>query len=173
MPPVKTIPPTPPRCSFCGASPERLIKGHNAFICEKCVQICYSMLEKPDKKFSARASVLTAPLPREVKEYLDKYVVGQAAAKKTIAVAVHNHYQKIRMSSRAGEMELEKSNILLIGPTGCGKTLLARTLANYLKVPFSIAGFDKRSVTAGIDDDGGFSGPFRQEIAIRLERPDH
>ncbi len=161
MPPVKTRKPPPPRCSFCGASPEQLIKGHNAFICEKCVRICFSMLDKGEDRPAKRTEALPAPPPREVKDYLDRYVIGQVAAKKAIAVAVHNHYQRIKMSLEPGEVELEKSNILLIGPTGCGKTLLARTLASYLKVPFAIA--DATTLT-----EAGYVGEDVENIILKL-----
>ena len=161
MTPVKSTRPAPPRCSFCGSSSEQLFKGHNALICEKCVRICFSMLEKPEEKPKPRPSFPPAPPPRDVKEYLDRYVVGQDGAKKAIAVAVHNHYQRVRMSLQPGEIELEKSNILLIGPTGCGKTLLARTLASYLKVPFAIA--DATTLT-----EAGYVGEDVENIILKL-----
>ena len=137
-----------PNCSFCGlpaSQTGRLITGQEGLICENCVKLCHDMLEGKDpkrqKKKEKKRPALPAktPPPREIKEFLDQYVIGQEHAKKTLAVAVHNHYKRIRETQKSSPVELEKSNILMLGPTGSGKTLLARTLARCLHVPFAIA----------------------------------
>src|SRR5262249_2408305 len=148
-------------CSFCGKSHsevKKLIQGPGVYICDNCVLLCKSVLEKelaPDPAARARsvsgaAASVPVPKPADIKKQLDTYCVGQEHAKKTLAVAVHNHYKRILSepvnkgqeewsSGKGGDVEIEKSNILLIGNTGSGKTLLARSLARSLDVPFAIA----------------------------------
>lgn len=131
------------RCSFCGKSKEevrRLIAGPDGvFICDDCVDICKAMVDETIEKDKAEEVPLKKPA--EIKEELDKYIVGQDKAKKVLSVAVYNHYKRInalvKTKKAEDEIEIEKSNILLLGPTGCGKTLLARTLAKILNVPFA------------------------------------
>jgi ATP-dependent Clp protease ATP-binding subunit ClpX len=156
-----------PHCSFCGLPASqvgRLITGQDGLICEKCVKLCNDMLEedkpKKAKKKKATVPVRTLP-PKDIKEYLDQFVIGQEHAKKTLAVAVHNHYKRIRESKKTGPVELEKSNILMLGPTGSGKTLLARTLARCLHVPFAIA--DATTTT-----EAGYVGEDVENIVLRL-----
>ncbi|MFA5250736.1 MAG: ClpX C4-type zinc finger protein [Parachlamydiales bacterium] len=126
----------PQTCSFCGRTEdlvEKLIAGSNAFICDRCVEICSDILKK--KKPSLEINILK---PKEIKARLDEYIVGQNEAKKAIAVAVYNHYKRVISLSKEPIFEYSKSNVLLMGPTGSGKTLIARTLANMLDVPFAI-----------------------------------
>ena len=154
-----------PHCSFCGrpaSQTGRLITGQEGLICEECVLLCYDMLKerKPKKKKHPVLPVRTST-PKVIKEYLDQYVIGQEHAKKTLAVAVHNHYKRIRETRKSSPVELEKSNILMIGPTGSGKTLLARTLARYLHVPFAIA--DATTTT-----EAGYVGEDVENIILRL-----
>lgn len=134
------------RCSFCYRSYEevnRLISGPDqVYICDDCVQLCLEILEEEklqDRKERAAVGLSTLPSPRQIYERLEEYVVGQERAKKVLSVAVYNHYKRIQAGLAVDDVELQKSNILLIGPTGCGKTLLAQTLARILEVPFSIA----------------------------------
>ena len=128
-------------CSFCGKSQHevrKLIAGPSVFVCDECVELCNDIIrEEMQEKASAGGSKL--PKPQEIKQVLDEYVIGQERAKKVLAVAVYNHYKRLDARSRKDEIELSKSNILLIGPTGSGKTLLAETLARLLNVPFTIA----------------------------------
>jgi ATP-dependent Clp protease ATP-binding subunit ClpX len=159
-------PPPPPHCSFCGLPADRvgrLITGREGLICENCVRLCSEMLEEKKTKPKSKKPALPArtPPPREIKDYLDGYVIGQELAKKTLAVAVHNHYKRIRESEKASAVELEKSNILMLGPTGSGKTLLARTLARCLHVPFAIA--DATTTT-----EAGYVGEDVENIILRL-----
>lgn len=124
-------------CSFCGRTEdlvEKLISGPNAYICDKCVVLCQDIIQK--KPVSYEMKLLK---PKEIKTHLDEYIIGQETAKKTISVAVYNHYKRIRSLSKQSEIEYSKSNVLLIGPTGSGKTLIARTLALILDVPFAIS----------------------------------
>ena len=152
-------------CSFCGKSQKdvkKLIAGPTVYICNECIELCNDIIaEERDNEgyYSTRSSV---PKPVEIKKHLDEYVVGQDRAKKILAVAVHNHYKRIE-SKQAGndDVELQKSNILLLGPTGCGKTLLAQTLAKYLKVPFAIA--DATSLT-----EAGYVGEDVENIILSL-----
>lgn len=153
-------------CSFCGKSQNqarRLIAGPNVFICDECVGLCSEIVadELERERRSYRSSTL--PKPRDIVKALDEYVVGQELAKKIIAVAVYNHYKRIesRNKRRVGEVELQKSNILLIGPTGCGKTLLAQTLAKILKVPFAIA--DATTLT-----EAGYVGEDVENVILAL-----
>src|SRR5881296_4282470 len=155
--------PHPIRCSFCGRGQDevaRLVSGPSVYICSECVKLCNDILEgELEREQPSTAGQL--PKPAEIKRILDDYVVGQNQAKKTLAVAVYNHYKRIYSPTTPGSVELEKSNILLIGPTGTGKTLLARTLARFLKVPFAIV--DATSLT-----EAGYVGEDVENILVRL-----
>jgi len=156
------------RCSFCHKSQDvvgKLISSPSdypkAYICDECIAVCNSILED-DRQDQHYASPNKLPKPLELKEYLDQYVIGQDATKKKLAVAVYNHYKRIQMNKqRTGEVELSKSNILLIGPTGTGKTLLAQTLARILDVPFAIV--DATTLT-----EAGYVGEDVENIILRL-----
>ncbi len=150
-------------CSFCGKSQHevrKLIAGPSVFICDECVELCNDIIreELEEKAQSARSSL---PKPREILEVLDQYVIGQQRAKRTLAVAVYNHYKRIESRGKNDEVELAKSNILLIGPTGSGKTLLAETLARLLNVPFTIA--DATTLT-----EAGYVGEDVENIIQKL-----
>lgn len=158
------------RCSFCGKSQheiEKLIVGPRVYICNECVEQCYRMLEddrRESESFSLDDGEL--PAPAEIKGYLDQYVIGQNQAKKTLAVAVHNHYRRIehkrvKIDDPENYVHLDKSNILLLGPTGSGKTLLAQTLARYLRVPFAVA--DATTLT-----EAGYVGEDVETIILKL-----
>ncbi len=156
------------RCSFCAKSQDvvgKLISSPSdyprAYICDECIAVCNSILED-DRHEQQYGTPHKLPKPLELKEYLDQYVIGQDATKKKLAVAVYNHYKRIQMNKqRAGEVELSKSNILLIGPTGTGKTLLAQTLARILDVPFAIV--DATTLT-----EAGYVGEDVENIILRL-----
>jgi ATP-dependent Clp protease ATP-binding subunit ClpX len=154
-------------CSFCGQAGGRadaLIEGPNkVFICPDCVELCHNIIRQNRRQQAGRpAGIKRIPMPREIKEYLDEYVVGQDRAKRYLSVAVHNHYKRLSHSdSQADDIELEKSNVLLIGPTGAGKTLLARTLARKLEVPFAIC--DATTVT-----EAGYVGEDVENFLLRL-----
>jgi ATP-dependent Clp protease ATP-binding subunit ClpX len=151
-------------CSFCGKSAEyarRIIAGPGVYICDECVRVCEQILSEDDHEITAGFSG-DVPKPREIKEYLDQYVIGQEYVKKALSVAVYNHYKRIARSAEVkGDVEIEKSNVLLIGPTGTGKTLLARTLAKKLKVPFAIA--DATTLT-----EAGYVGEDVENILLKL-----
>ena len=154
------------RCSFCGRDKRREVKkifaGPGVYICDVCIRACNEMMTKEvstDPKSSE--FVFTVPKPQEIKQRLDQYVVGQDRAKKQLSVAIHNHYKRVTNKSEDSQAELEKSNILLIGPTGSGKTLLARTLAKLLDVPFAIA--DATSLT-----EAGYVGEDVENVLLRL-----
>ena len=150
-------------CSFCGKSQHevrKLIAGPSVFICDECVELCNDIIrEELEEKVASSRSHL--PKPREILDVLDQYVVGQPRAKKTLAVAVYNHYKRIETRSKGDEVELSKSNILLVGPTGSGKTLLAETLARLLNVPFTIA--DATTLT-----EAGYVGEDVENIIQKL-----
>ncbi len=150
-------------CSFCGKSQHevrKLIAGPSVFVCDECVELCNDIIrEEMQEKATAGGSKL--PKPQEIKQVLDEYVIGQERAKKVLAVAVYNHYKRLDARSRKDEIELSKSNILLIGPTGSGKTLLAETLARLLNVPFTIA--DATTLT-----EAGYVGEDVENIIQKL-----
>jgi len=154
-------------CSFCGQSSSRadtLIEGPNkVFICPECVELCHGIIRQNRKQAGRKISQRKEmPPPREIKEYLDQYVIGQEHAKKYLSVAVHNHYKRLLHSDSADDdVEIDKSNVLLIGPTGTGKTLLARTLARMLEVPFAIC--DATTVT-----EAGYVGEDVENFLLRL-----
>jgi ATP-dependent Clp protease ATP-binding subunit ClpX len=150
-------------CSFCGKSQEevqRLIAGPNVYICNECVSLCEEIIGQDAVK--EEFSTGSIPLPQEIKQSLDDYVIGQDEAKKILSVAVYNHYKRVQYAEqKSSEVELDKSNILLVGPTGSGKTLLARTLARILKVPFAIA--DATTLT-----EAGYVGEDVENILVQL-----
>src|ERR671917_79851 len=128
-------------CSFCGKSQHevrKLIAGPTVFICDECVELCMDIIREENKSSLVKSGD-GVPTPLEIYEVLNDYVIGQTHAKKVLSVAVHNHYKRLNHAARNNDVELAKSNILLIGPTGCGKTLLAQTLARILDVPFAMA----------------------------------
>src|SRR3954468_12716534 len=151
-------------CSFCGKSQDevrKLIAGPTVYICDECIDLCNDIIAEECDHEEALASSSTVPKPAEIKRVLDQYVIGQERAKKILAVAVHNHYKRIDSQMVTGDVELQKSNILLVGPTGCGKTLLAQTLARFLQVPFAIA--DATSLT-----EAGYVGEDVENIILSL-----
>ena len=154
-----------PACSFCGRgqdSVKKLVAGPGVYICNECIGVCRHILEDELKQDSAaEMSALRVPLPTEIKAHLDQYVIGQEEAKKSLAVAVYNHYKRLRSGIDTDDVELQKSNIVMIGPTGSGKTLLAQALARFLQVPFAIA--DATSLT-----QAGYVGDDVENILLRL-----
>jgi ATP-dependent Clp protease ATP-binding subunit ClpX len=151
-------------CSFCGKSAEsvqRLIQGNeNTFICDECVSLCHSILQQDKFETEDPEPLGGIPTPAEIKEDLEDYVVGQEKAKKTVSVAVHNHYKRLK-NKNDSEVELDKSNVLLVGPSGCGKTLIARVLAQCLDVPFAIA--DATTLT-----EAGYVGEDVENVLLKL-----
>ena len=151
------------KCSFCGKSQKqvkKLIAGPGVYICDECIDLCNEIIEEEFSN-TEEISFTELPKPAEIKSYLDDYVVGQIEAKKKLSVAVYNHYKRIRSSDVQRDVELQKSNIILIGPTGSGKTLLAQTLARQLNVPFAIA--DATSLT-----EAGYVGEDVENILLKL-----
>lgn len=152
-------------CSFCGKSQHevrKLIAGPSVFICDECVELCNDIIREEIQESSTSGSISSLPTPHEIKNILDEYVIGQEQAKKILSVAVYNHYKRLEMGGgKKSEIELAKSNVLLIGPTGCGKTLLAETLARLLNVPFTIA--DATTLT-----EAGYVGEDVENIIQKL-----
>jgi ATP-dependent Clp protease ATP-binding subunit ClpX len=151
-------------CSFCGKSQKdvkKLIAGPSVYICDECVELCNGIITEEYEREDYYASRALVPKPKEIKAHLDEYVIGQEAAKKVLSVAVHNHYKRIDARRGHDEVELQKSNILLLGPTGTGKTLLAQTLARFLNVPFTIV--DATSLT-----EAGYVGEDVENVILSL-----
>lgn len=152
------------RCSFCGKSQDevkKLIAGPAVYICDECIELCIEIIEEEYEKEARTQKRGEFPTPAIIKAFLDEYVIEQEPAKKILAVAVHNHYKRLETSVNTDDVELQKSNALLIGPTGCGKTLLAQTLAKFLDVPFTIA--DATSLT-----EAGYVGEDVENIILSL-----
>ncbi|MEM7056355.1 MAG: ATP-dependent Clp protease ATP-binding subunit ClpX [Pseudomonadota bacterium] len=150
-------------CSFCGKSQHevrKLIAGPTVFICDECVELCMDIIREETKNNLVKSSD-GVPTPKDICQVLDDYVIGQATAKRVLSVAVHNHYKRLNHASKSTDVELAKSNILLIGPTGCGKTLLAQTLARILDVPFTMA--DATTLT-----EAGYVGEDVENIILKL-----
>ena len=151
------------RCSFCNKSQNevrKLIAGPTVFICDECVGVCQDIIDE-DQNYEPSSRSVHLPKPPDIKAFLDQYVIGQDKSKKKLAVAVYNHYKRIELSRKKSDVELQKSNILLIGPTGTGKTLLAQTLARLLSVPFAIV--DATTLT-----EAGYVGEDVENIILRL-----
>jgi len=152
------------RCSFCGKSQDevkKLIAGPAVYICDECIELCIEIIEEEYEKEARTQKKGEFPTPSIIKAFLDEYVIEQEQAKKILAVAVHNHYKRLETSVNMEDVELQKSNALLIGPTGCGKTLLAQTLAKFLDIPFTIA--DATSLT-----EAGYVGEDVENIILSL-----
>ncbi len=151
-------------CSFCGKSQHevrKLIAGPNVFVCNECVELCMDIIREEDKSQLVRGDDDGVPAPSEIKAFLDDYVIGQESAKRVLAVAVHNHYKRLEHGENGGDVEISKSNILILGPTGCGKTLLAQTLARIIDVPFTMA--DATTLT-----EAGYVGEDVENIVLKL-----
>ncbi len=151
------------KCSFCGKSQDqvrRLIAGPNVYICDECIELCQEIIQE-EFEDSFDMELVDLPKPKEINAILNQYVVGQELAKKALAVAVYNHYKRVNMDMRNEDVELQKSNIVMLGPTGSGKTLLAQTLARLLNVPFAIA--DATSLT-----EAGYVGEDVENILLKL-----
>ena len=151
-------------CSFCGKSQhevKKLIAGPTVFICDECVELCMDIIKEEVRTTEGKGAKSSVPAPKEIFDVLNDYVIGQSSAKKILSVAVHNHYKRIGYSPQKGDVELQKSNIMLIGPTGCGKTLLAQTLARILDVPFTMA--DATTLT-----EAGYVGEDVENIILKL-----
>ncbi len=155
------------KCSFCGKPQEsvkRIVAGPGVYICDECIALCKSIVDEEyydDEEYIEKEEGFRLPKPDEIKNILDQYVIGQEDAKKTLAVAVYNHYKRINNEEKMGDVEIQKSNVLLLGPTGCGKTLLAQTLARILNVPFAIA--DATTLT-----EAGYVGEDVENILLKL-----
>ena len=150
-------------CSFCGKTQDqvrKLIAGPDVYICDDCVQICRDIIDEELGDLEGFEGELNLPKPKEIKAFLDDYVIGQEAAKKALSVAVYNHYKRV-IAGKSFDVELQKSNILLIGPTGSGKTYMAQTLAKMLNVPFAIA--DATTLT-----EAGYVGEDVENILLKL-----
>ncbi|MCB2290729.1 ATP-dependent Clp protease ATP-binding subunit ClpX [Clostridium sp. CS001] len=151
------------KCSFCGKNQDqvrRLIAGPGVYICDECIELCSEIIVD-EFQGDVELDLGALPKPADIKKYIDDYVVGQNQAKKSLAVAVYNHYKRVNSNVNESDVELQKSNILLLGPTGCGKTLLAQTLAKYLNVPFAIA--DATTLT-----EAGYVGEDVENILLKL-----
>lgn len=151
------------KCSFCGKLQDqvkKLVAGPGVYICDECIELCNEIIEE-ELSEDLGMDIGDLPKPKEIKDILDQYVIGQEAAKKALAVAVYNHYKRINMGSKVDDVELQKSNIVMLGPTGSGKTLLAQTLARLLNVPFAIA--DATSLT-----EAGYVGEDVENILLKL-----
>jgi ATP-dependent Clp protease ATP-binding subunit ClpX len=152
------------KCSFCGKSQEqvkRLVAGPGVYICDECIELCSEIIEEEFEDTKIDAEINEIPKPKEIREILDQYVIGQEAAKRSLSVAVYNHYKRINSDLKSSDIELQKSNIVMLGPTGSGKTFLAQTLARILNVPFAIA--DATSLT-----EAGYVGEDVENILLRL-----
>jgi ATP-dependent Clp protease ATP-binding subunit ClpX len=150
-------------CSFCGKSQKevkKLIAGPTVYICDECIELCNDIIAEEASR-ETEAATSSVPKPKEIRDILDQYVIGQDKAKKVLSVAVHNHYRRIENHSVVGDVDLQKSNVLLLGPTGCGKTLLAQTLARIIDVPFTIA--DATTLT-----EAGYVGEDVENIILNL-----
>ena len=150
-------------CSFCGKSQHevrKLIAGPTVFICDECVELCMDIIREENKSSMVKSHE-GVPTPQEIMEVLDDYVIGQGYAKRVLSVAVHNHYKRLNHASKTPDIELAKSNILVIGPTGCGKTYLAQTLARIIDVPFTMA--DATTLT-----EAGYVGEDVENIILKL-----
>jgi ATP-dependent Clp protease ATP-binding subunit ClpX len=151
-------------CSFCGKSQKevkKLIAGPTVYICDECIELCNDIIAEEYDRDEGATETSRVPKPKEINETLDQYVIGQDRAKKILSVAVHNHYRRIESQAFVGDVELQKANIVLLGPTGCGKTLLAQTLAKILDVPFTIA--DATTLT-----EAGYVGEDVENIILNL-----
>ncbi len=151
------------KCSFCGKLQDqvkKLVAGPGVYICDECIELCNEIIEE-ELGEDTELELNDIPKPQEIKDVLDQYVIGQEYAKKILSVAVYNHYKRINVGMRADDVELQKSNIVMLGPTGCGKTLLAQTLARILNVPFAIA--DATSLT-----EAGYVGEDVENILLKL-----
>ncbi|MFR5932352.1 MAG: ATP-dependent Clp protease ATP-binding subunit ClpX [Oscillospiraceae bacterium] len=152
------------RCSFCGKSQDevrRVIAGPGVYICDECIELCQEIIDDDYLKADGETELKDIPKPQEIAKTLDQYVVGQDMAKRALSVAVYNHYKRITAGKQAGDVELQKSNIIMLGPTGCGKTMLAQTLAKILDVPFAVA--DATSLT-----EAGYVGEDVENILLKL-----
>ncbi len=152
------------KCSFCGKTQEqvkRLVAGPGVYICDECIELCSEIIEEEFEETKIDAELNDIPKPKDIKAILDQYVIGQDSAKKSLAVAVYNHYKRIGTDTKTSDVEIQKSNIVMLGPTGSGKTLLAQTLARLLNVPFAIA--DATSLT-----EAGYVGEDVENILLKL-----
>jgi ATP-dependent Clp protease ATP-binding subunit ClpX len=152
------------KCSFCGKTQEqvkRLVAGPGVYICDECIELCAEIIEEEFEETKADSELNDIPKPKDIKAILDQYVIGQETAKKSLSVAVYNHYKRINTDVKTSDVEIQKSNIVMLGPTGSGKTLLAQTLARVLNVPFAIA--DATSLT-----EAGYVGEDVENILLKL-----